>query len=202
MEKNSKYLEDFKNSLMALDINALRNKASKNFGIKLTREHTKTDIVDLIVLSVSKATFAEEAEGELKPGFSRIKVLPIAGRVTFPIYLNCNGYFCFIPLDIPVDVPAKVVEVLSNALEMRKSQNEFGEYYDTLELSYPFQVLANNPGPDPRPGREVHTENKWKPYRRFYAKYGYWPNAEMMKQYIMNPHQFQSYPVGDEKAED
>lgn len=181
MDKNTDFATNYRANLETKAIGDLRKMASNNFGIKLTREHTKQDIIDLIVAAVSKANYAEASDGELKPGWATIKILPVAGKVTFPVFLNCNGYHVFVPIGVEVDVPIKVIEVLNNAQEMKKTKNEFDEYIDTFELSYPFQVLATNPGPDPRPGREAATDKKWKPFRKFFDKYGYWPSQKVLQ---------------------
>lgn len=181
MEKND-YLKEFEVALLKLDMGELRKKASQQFGIKLTREHKKDDIIREIMEAVSKANYAEISDGDLKPGFARIKLTPIAGRVTFPVYQNTNGYTCFIPPGHEVDVPIKVVETLRHAEEMKKVQNEFGEYTDVLQPSYPFELLATNPGPDPRPGYEVQRDKKWEPFREFYKQNGFWPSAKVLEQ--------------------
>lgn len=181
MEKTD-YIKDFEISLNKLEIGELRKKASQQFGIKLTREHKKEDIIRDIVAVVSKANFAEASDGDLKPGYARIKLTTIAGKVTFPVYQNTNGYYCFIPPGIEVDVPIKVVETLRHAEEMKKVQNEFGEYEDVMQPSYPFELIAMNKGPDPKPGYEVQRDMKWKPYREFYEQNGFWPSAKVLEQ--------------------
>lgn len=181
--KQQSHLDDFRASLSRMDIAQLRQKASKNFGIKLTREHTKEDIIDAIMAYASKNNYADAAEGELKPGYARIKLLPSSGKPSgFPVYFNHNGYFCYIPINFEVDVPLKILETLKHAEEIRKVQNEFGEYVDSMELSYPFQVIATRDGPDPKPGIEVARERKQAPKRAFFKKYGYWPTDKVLQQ--------------------
>lgn len=179
MEKNN-YVVEFQAGLEKLDIGELRSKAVKVFGLKLTREHTKKDIIDLILSEMSKGNFVEQAEGELKPGYARIKLNRTEGRSTL-VYLNCNGYFCWIPVEVEVDVPIKVLGVLNDAKEMKKVLNEFNEYHDVLSSSYPYQLLGKIDGPDPKPGREAQTERKWKPYRDFYEREGYWPSQKVLQ---------------------
>lgn len=174
------YLTDYKTSLEKLDMTELRKKASQNFGLKLTREHTRDNIVDAILGEVARTNFAEQADGELKPGYARIVLSRTEGRSTL-VYLNCNGYFCWIPVEIEVDVPIKVLEVLENAKEMKKVRNEFNEYVDVLSKSYPYNTIAICPGPDPKPGREAQTARKWAPYYAFCAQWGYWPSQKVLQ---------------------
>jgi len=181
MDTRNEYLKEFRESLSKLGIAELRGKASKNFGIKLTRDWTKDDIIEAVMQHISKNNVADIAEGDLKPGYARIKLMPVqGGRTNFPVYTNSNGYECFIPINVEVDVPIKVLETLGHAEEMRKEKNEFDEYVDKMSLSYPYQVLATRDGPDPRPGLEVRREQKLAPYRAFFEKYGYWPNYKTL----------------------
>jgi hypothetical protein len=196
MEKND-YLTEFRTSLSGLDIGELRKKASTNFGIKLTRQHTKEDIINNIMDAVSKANYAQAADGDLKPGYARIKLTPIAGKVTFPVYQNTNGYFGFIPPGIECDVPIKVIETLEHAEEIKQVQNEFGEYKDSMQPSYPYQVLAINPGPDPKPGYEVQRERKQAPKRAFFAKHGYWPTDKQMQEYTATGGMIQMFQLAN-----
>lgn len=180
MEKNQ-YLTDFRASLEKLAMSELRQKASKIFGIKLTREHKAEEIIQLIMSQVESANYTDVAEGDLKPGYARIKLNRAEGRASL-VYLNCNGYYCWIPVDIEVDVPIKLIDILENAKEMKKVLNEFNEYVDVMSLSYPYNVIAKNPGADPKPGREAQTDAKWKAYQRFYAKHKFWPSQRVLQQ--------------------
>lgn len=181
MEKQ-KTVSELRAALEDLDIATLRSKASKNFGLKISRQHTKEDLVNLIASALEKSDYAGEADGELKPGWARIKVHYDSNKARIPIFTNTNGYSCFIPPGVEVDVPIKVLETLDHAQEIRKVQNDTGEYVDSFEDSYPYQLIATNPGPDPRPGIEVSRERKWQSYKDFYKKYKYWPSWKAMQQ--------------------
>jgi hypothetical protein len=195
MSKND-YLVEFRTNLEKLSIAELRQKASKNFGLKLTREHKATDIVDLIMSQMQTNNYAHQSEGDLKPGYARIKLSRTEGKPEI-VPFNCNGYTCWIPVEVEVDVPIKVIDVLENALEMKKKKNEFDEYVDVLSKSYPYSVLATCPGPDPKPGRERSTEQKWKPYKEFQKKYGYWPSQKVLQQATAASIQFNAYSNED-----
>lgn len=174
--------ENLKLQLEAFSIQELRSRATKQFGIKLSREHTKPDIIDLILEATSNAEFAEIVTDDkaLKPGWARIHVHPVNGRKPFPFYVNCNGYEVFIPFNVPVDVPRKLIALLKDAEEYRITADEQGNEQKSFELSYPFTIIQDIPGPDPRPGLEVQREIRLKPKRRFQEKFGYWPTDKAL----------------------
>lgn len=178
----TKNLAQLRETLEKVSIQELRQKAVKNFGIKLTREMTKDDIINQIIGMSHKAEFAGMSEGDLKPGWARIRVHPVNGRM-FPFYVNCNGYQCFIPFNVEVDVPRKVLGVLNDAEEFRVTADEYGNEQKSFELSYPFSIIQDVPGPDPRPGYEVQREIYLKPKYRFREKFGYWPTDKALQQY-------------------
>jgi len=188
----SSVLKELRENLELLPIGELRQKATKNFGIRLSKDHTKEDIVNLIVGVASKADFAQTGKTDKPlPGWARIKCHPVPGRPQFPFYVGVNGYFCWIPFNMPVDVPIKLLGILDDAQEMRLSQDEFGNSKQNMESSYPYSLLDRTEGPDPRPGFEVARERKLKSKRAFAAKHQYWPknkdiaearHAEMLKE--------------------
>lgn len=197
----NEYLVDFQTSLEKLNWTELRSKATQVFGLKLTRDHTKEQIVSMIMEAVSKTNFAEAGDEDLKPGWAKIQITPIAGKVTFPVFTNTNGYECYIPIGRPVNVPIKVIETLENAKEMKKVQNEFGEYTDSLQPSYPYQVLERKEGPDPRPGYEVQRDRKWAPYKAFFKKFRYWPSAKKLEAMTAATQNFNMFNFEEEKDE-
>lgn len=172
----SNILKELRENLELLPISELRNKASKNFGLRIPRDDTKEDIINRIIGVASKQDFAVEAKGDMpQPGWTRIQVHPVPGKPTFPFYVGINGYFCWVPFNIEVDVPNKIVDVLKDAVEHRNVMDEFGNNKWQLEKSYPFNILASVPGPDPRPGAEVARERKIANKRRFAELHGRWP---------------------------
>lgn len=190
---------DVKATLEALTIADLRSKATKNFGLKLTREHTKDDIVRLIMEVSRKANFAKESEGELKPGWARIKIHRQTNSSQEMVFFNCNGYQGFIPIGVEVDVPIKVLEILDHAEEMRISKlDEFGNPTWALEISYPYSLLAKVDGPDPKPGMEAQRDRKLSGKRKFFKKYLMWPTDKMYERFILSGNQFN--PFGSDEA--
>ena len=204
MDNKQNYLKDFREALENLSIADLRSRATKNFGLKLTREHTKQDIIDLIVSVASKQNFADAAEGSIRPGYVRLKLQPIPGKAPagFPVFLNCNGYSVFVPVDAVVDLPIKMIETLEHAEEIHQVRNEFGGYSDSMSLSYPYQIIGRCEGPDPRPGLEVARERKLAPKREFFKKYGYWPSDKVLMAAQASSVRFNMFDITpDETAE-
>lgn len=194
MAKNNEYLIEYQTNLEKLAIGELRQRANKVFGIKLSREHTKDQIIQLIMDKLSTSEYVQQAEGELKPGYARIKLSRTEGKTELP-YFNCNGYFGWIPVEVEVDVPIKLIEHFNNAVEMKKKPHpEFADQYiDVMSLSYPFSVLGINPGPDPKPGREAMTERKWRPYIAFFEKFGRFPSQKLLEQYMTSSIAFNAF---------
>lgn len=191
MEKKSQL--DYQATLSAMDINELRHKASKVYGLKISREHKASDLVNLILEELKKGDFMDVADGALKEGWARIKVHQQSGKASMPIYTNTNGYVCWIPPGHEVDVPIKVLETLNHAEEMHKVLNEFNEYVDSFELSYPYQILAVNPGKDPRPGIELQRDKKHAPFVEYYRLFGRWPGQKEMQNYMNNSISFNPF---------
>ena len=172
----SSALKELRENLELLPMSELRTKATRNFGLRLNREDNKEDIIDKIVGAASKADYAIAAKTDRPaPGWARIKCHPVPGKPSFPFYVGVNGYFIWIPFNVEVDVPIKIIGVLDNAQEMRISTDEFGNRKQQLESSYPYSLLDRTDGPDPRPGFEVGHERKIAAKREFYEKHKYWP---------------------------
>ena len=172
----TKDLNDLRLSLEGLTLQELRVKAKKVFDISVTREHTAEDITALIMSAAGKHDFAVESAGDLKPGWSRIRVHPVPGRSNAPFYLNINGRSFGVLVNIDCDVPNKVVGVLRDAQEAQPVLSENLEVTGfALQASYPFTLIETKPGPDPRPGMEVQREAKLKSKREFEAREGFWP---------------------------
>lgn len=175
-------LSSLRSTLETLSIQELRTRASKQFGLKLPREANKESIIDLIVGVAQKKNFAQLGSGDLQPGFARIRVHATNGKTPFPFYTNTNGYEAFIPFNVDVDVPIKVLDTLRNAEEMILKSDENEEIRE-FSLSYPFTLIDQVPGPDPRPGLEAQREVRLRPKRAFLKKFGYWPSDRALLEY-------------------
>lgn len=172
----SNLAKELRERLELLPFMELKQQASKNYGVKVQKDYTKEDLINLIVGSFSKHDFAHATSGDMpEAGWSRIKVANIPGRNNFPFYQQINGYTCFVPFNTAVDVPTKVLGVLDDATEMRYTDDGNNGQTMTAEQSYVYSLIATTPGPDPRPGLEVGRERKLAAKRAFAEKEGYWP---------------------------
>lgn len=180
-------LDKLRRNLESLGINELRKMASANYGLKLTRDHSKDDIINTIVGMSAKGNYAQSSDGELQPGWARIKLASTNDyRSQFPVHVNANGYECKIPFGVEVDVPIRVIESLKNAVEFHVYQNEFGERAQKYSDSYPFAIIAICDGPDPRPGIEVARDAKQRPRKRFREQFGYWPTDKVFRDFVQS----------------
>lgn len=178
-------LEGLKVRLESLGIADIRSQAAKVYGLRITRDMTKDDLVAAILGHVAKTNVAHAADGELKPGWARIKLNNTGDyRSEQPVYLNANGFECHVPFGIEVDVPIRCLESLKNAIEFRVYVNDFGEKAHKFSDSYPFTVIAQIEGPDPRPGLEVRREAKIKPKKAFLKKFEYYPTDKQFRDMV------------------
>jgi len=178
-------LKELREQLEILPIGELRQKASKHFGMRLSRDDTKEDIINRIVGAASKQNFAREvasADVLPEPGWTRIRVHPVPQRSTFPFFAAINGVSIFIPFSVDVDVPTKFIAMLRNAQEMGISTDDFGNKTEQLQDSYPFSLIHTTPGPDPRPGGEKQRERKIAAKKLFEEEHGYWPKDSEVKE--------------------
>jgi hypothetical protein len=193
---------DLKASLEALSIGDLRKKAVNNFGLKLTREYSKEDIVNLIIKVSQGTNFAQESSGELKPGWARIKIHKDRNSTQDMVFFNCNGYQALIPLGIEVDVPIKVLEILDHAEEMRITKlDDYGNPQWGMEISYPYTLLGKLDGPDPKPGYEVMRERKIAGKKKFFQKYGQYPTDKQYQAFVLSGQKFNPYDESTSDAE-
>lgn len=185
--ETNKELVTLRTNLESLPVADLRKHAHTNFGLKLTRDHSKDDIISLIVGIVAKGNYASLAEGEIKPGWARIKLAATNDyRSAIPVHINANGFTCFIPFGVEVDVPIRVLESLNNAVEFRPYETEFGEKAYKFNDSYPYQLVGKVDGPDPRPGLEVGREARLRPKIRFREQFGFFPTDKALRDFIQS----------------
>lgn len=178
-------LNELRAMLESLPFHELKTKAKQHYGVTLYRDDKKEDIINKILGVASKAEYAKMAVGDgPDPGWARIKLHPVPGIPDWPRYFDHNGYFGFLPVNVEVDVPIKIIAedgVLRCSGEWKPEKNEYDETVTRFVESIPFTVLQISPGPDPRPGREVHVGHKRKDKMEYRDKYGYWPSDEEVK---------------------
>jgi hypothetical protein len=172
----------------------LYNKAVNIYRIPVTKDYTKGDIIDAIRRKkdgrrVDVAIDARDVN-EIPPGWAKVQLFkdnsPKASNR--PQYFMVGGYRCTVPFGIPVLIPLKVLEVLQNAVESRRvednsvsNRNSDASRFKTVEVHrFPFSVLGQTPGPDPRPVLEKMKAINLAPREAYRDYFGRWPtNAEL-----------------------
>lgn len=178
-------------ALEDLSIAQLRKYASL-YRLPYAKDATKKDLLAMINARLKNKqilTVVDESK-EPAPGRSRIVIQkdptigPKAGSRPVPVFVN--GYRCDIPRGVPCDVPHKVVKVLANSKHPQVTEDPDRPGKSTYENlpSYPFQVLASTPGPDPQPGFERIKEAAYRPRERFFQLFDYWPTKAALRDAI------------------
>lgn len=179
--------------LEGLPIGPLRKQAATLYGINVTKEMEREDIIAAIRARTKRSDFAFEAKGDMpKPGWARITLLNMPGEPTRAQVFTVNGYRCSVPKGIEVDVPIKLYRAIKNARRKRLEEDKTEavnspKRWRWIESdAYPCTLHALTEGPDPKPGHERTKEAKLRPYHAFMKRYGYWPTASMVKQAIID----------------
>lgn len=169
--------------------------AAKMYNVPLSREMTQDDIIQAIRRKLKKHNMVKVADTSSGPATGRWRIIvhksteqgtKTGGRVV-PVMVQ--GYRCTLPRNIPVDVPEKVVRVLENSYHYVTVEQENGVSVFEPQLSYPFQVLAMTPGPDPSPGYEKIKDRWYQARKKFRDHFGYWPkNQAMLREAIKEGH--------------
>jgi hypothetical protein len=89
-----------------------------------------------------------------------------------------NGFGVSIPRNVPVDVPEKIVRVLESSVHFVPIEGADGKTRGEAQLSYPFQVVAHTPGPDPTPGYEKTKARMYARRLAYRDEFGYWPRNQ------------------------
>lgn len=179
--------------LHAMDIGQLRKYAS-HARVALSKTATKQEIIEALDRKLNGKVIPTLADGttELKPGYARIKILPdpMPDSKNLPVYLNCNTSTFWIPRDVEVVVPLKVIRTLQDATVMRRKQSmvqdqhgrEMTRETQVKSLSYPYIVLDIRPGPDVLNAFEIAKQKTAGPKRRYKEMFGRWPRpAELTR---------------------
>lgn len=178
--------------LEALPMGQLRSRAAKLYSVNVTTTMLKDDIIKAIKEKMSTASFAVIAvDDKPKPGWSRVTLHKIPGASNHPCFVSINNYNCYIPKNIKVDVPNKVVAMLST-LKRQELVEDFEEAVNspsrfrwTAVDAHPITVHDTTPGPDPKPGHEALKEAKMRPYFAYLKQFGRWPYPKELRQVLM-----------------
>ena len=104
--------------LETLPMGELRKRAAKLYGVKVTTDMLKVDIIRAIRNVLNKSDVAKlskaSEDGSLEPGWASITLHYVHGESRHPLMASVNGYMCKIPKDVRVDVPIKVMKSLKD----------------------------------------------------------------------------------------
>ena len=214
---NSVDKNELREELEAMTIAKVRSYAAM-YNISYTRDMSKDDIITTILDKMAKKNVMKAANLDAPPAPGRTRVLiskdvsigTKAGSRPVPVWVN--GYVCTIPRGVAVDVPHKVVEVLKNSYHWQMTEDTSLPINDPKRMrfepvvSYPFQILASTPGPDPSPGNEKAKQASYGPRLEFFEKFGRWPKRQelldAMKQGFIKMRPGVRAPVADEPVDD
>lgn len=178
----------------------LYRKAADIYRIPVTPDFTKGDIIDAIRRKQNgrrvdvALTAGDVGKNELQPGWAEIELFKDnrPNAKNRPQFFGVNGYRCMVPFGVKCRVPLKVHEVLKNAVETRRVQDEVvsarnsdQSRYKTIEVQrFPYQVHGIKEGPDPRPVMEKRKAVTMRPREKFVDIFGYWPSSDQLKEAI------------------
>lgn len=179
--------------LETLPMGQLRSRAAKLYSVNVTTTMTKNDIIKLIKEKMNGANYAVlAADDKPLPGWSRITLHKVPGISSHPEFVSINNYNCYIPKNIKVDVPNKVVSMLRN-LKKRELVEDFEEAVNSPQRfrwdvvdAFPLTVHDTTPGADPKPGHERLKETKLRPYYAYMRKFGRWPYPKELRAVLLN----------------
>jgi hypothetical protein len=178
----------------------LYRKATEIYRIPVTKDFTKGDLIDAIRrkqngrrLDVAQLG-SEVDKNELQPGWAEIELFkdPRPSARNRPQYFAVNGYRCMVPFGVKCRVPIKIFEVLKNAVEVTRVQDESvnarnsdqARFKVVESQRFPYQVYAIKEGPDPRPVMENRKRVAMRPREAFLDIFGYWPTSDQLREAI------------------
>lgn len=182
--------------LETLPMGELRKRAAKLYGVKVTTDMLKVDIIRAIRNVLNKSDVAKlskaSEDGSLEPGWASITLHYVHGESRHPLMASVNGYMCKIPKDVRVDVPIKVMKSLKDCKktvlfeDLEEAENSRNRFRWIEADAFPMTVHEVKEGPDPREGHEVLKERKLAPYRAYFEKFGRWPTPRELNRVVMN----------------
>lgn len=169
--------------LSAMNIAELR-KTAKLYGVSLSREMTTEDIKAAIRFKKSRQNISDEADTSKAPAPGRWRIIVHktshqgikAGSQ--PAHVRVNGVSFYMPRNVPVDVPEKVVRALENSFHYEAVERDDGTTAMEAQLTYPFQIITFTPGPDPSPGYEKAKAGYYARREAYRNEFGYFPKNQ------------------------
>lgn len=140
-------------TLQKLNIKELVAYANSTFGLNVTKDYQKNDLINMIEQSQRKfkgnAGIRVLSKGDTSacpPGFIKIRVQPGKyDKTPRPIIIGHNFKLCSVPVNKDVMLPAKYLVCLSDAVQDTYFQTEEGEFVCQPEHAYSYSVLEIGP---------------------------------------------------------
>lgn len=176
-------------ALNKLDINSLRTFA-KLQNIRADRSWTKEDFITALQAKAGASTVGlvfDSGTGP-KPGYSRILLHrdTSIGHKNSSVHVGVNGAIFAIPRGVEVDVPTFVVAALKDAAGPVMSHIEEstgpGRFVENLQQSYPFQIIATNPGKTPN--RSDTRAKSYETRKKCKDAIGKWPTHAELQEWV------------------
>ena len=143
--------------LEQLDKDQLIAVANNEYGLDVDRRYNEEKLISLILSQAANDTpqkkftgFPDEnGEFTVKPGAAVVEIQTNAyNPYKRPVPLGVNGRFIYAPVETPICIEGKYLEVLKNAVreetvQKKDEQGILRTYYNT-KTSYPFSILYHN----------------------------------------------------------
>ena len=143
--------------LEQLDKDQLIAIATNEYGLEVDRRYNEEKLISLILSQAASAKpnqkftgFADEnGEFTVPPGGAVVEIQTNAyNPYKRPVPLGVNGRFLYAPVEQPICIAGKYLEVLKNAvreetIQKKDEQGILRTYYNT-KTSYPFSILYHN----------------------------------------------------------
>lgn len=131
--------------------------AKNQFNLDVDRRYSKDKLIELILSKAASSKDAgkftgfpdENGEFVVPPGGAVVEIQPgDTNPYKRPVPLGVNGKFIYAPVERPICIAGKYLEVLRNAqrIEVTQKRDESGNmqtFYNT-KTSYPFAVHYHN----------------------------------------------------------
>lgn len=174
--------------LQEMNGNDLKTRARTEYGIKVLPEHTKVDIVNLILGKVysggAEPAVHMPSGDKVRPGHARITLLDSQGEPD-PFYIDVNGWRATIPRNVEVEVPHEILPTLRGLVYKGAIPDENGVLKSYVKHRAPFTVhQIDDSVPSGKLKFADRRERALEKKRKFFEKFDVWPTDAEMQEYL------------------
>ena len=189
-------MDDIRKRLGEKTIAELRKEAVQVYGISISRDHNKKDLIDLIcqketgdVLYVRENVRDDNgvSASGLESGMSRVTISNSSAQNDFVCRVNDNGFQVSIPFDVEVDIPTRTADYLKGLKVQKLVKSDNGEFLLEKHVEwvpkYGVTFHERREGPCKHDNKYLHKKREalLRPKREFYAKHGFWPSDKKLR---------------------